>query len=142
MSIATDRKTILVVDDDRVILTALSTSLTARGFIVSTAQERSEALAATRGSGPDVIIIDVNFPREVGHGSGSWDGLALMSWIRQIFGNIPVIVISGAQEDDIRERAMAAGALRFFQKPVDIGELLVVVHEALSAHSIEEGTTA
>jgi len=142
MSIATDPKTILIVDDDRVILKALSTCLAARGFIVFTAQERSEALSVTRGSKPDLIVIDVNFPREVGHGSGAWDGLALMSWIRQLFGNIPVIVISGTQTDDIKERAMTMGALRFFQKPVKPWELLAVIQEALSAHSIQESAAA
>ena len=142
MSTVTDPKTILIVDDDRVILKALSPCLTARGFIVFTAQERSEALAVTRGSRPDLIVIDVNFPREVGHGSGAWDGLALMSWIRQLFGSIPVIVISGTQSDDIKERSMAAGALRFFQKPVKPWELLAVIQEALSAHSIQESAAA
>ena len=138
MSTVTNPKTLLVVDDDRVILKALSSGLSARGFVVLTAQERSEALAATRGSRPDLIIIDVNFPREVGHGSGAWDGLALMSWIRQLFGSIPVVVISETGTDEIKGRAMAAGACRFFPKPVDIEALLGAVHEALRGHSIQE----
>src|SRR5690349_1328428 len=101
MHIPTDRQIILIVDDDQIILKAVSTRLGASGFTVFTAKDGSDALAVTRGNRPDLIIIDVHFPREVGHGSGAWDGLALMSWIRQVFGDIPVIIISGTDTAEI-----------------------------------------
>jgi len=142
MNIVTDPQTILIVDDDQVILKVLSTKLAAAGFTVFTAKDTSEALAVTRGARPDLILLDVLFPREVGHGSGAWDGLALMGWIRQVFGDIPMIIMSGTDVGDIRNRALAMGAVHFFQKSVGMGELLGVIRDALSADPSKAAATA
>jgi DNA-binding NtrC family response regulator len=135
MGIGLKRQTILIVDDDQVILKALSTTLAAHGFTVVTAEGSSEALEAVREASPDLILLDVNFPPDVANGGGSWDGLVLMSWIRQMFGKIPTIIMSGTDTPDVRKRAAAMRAVRFMQKPLGHGELLAVVRDALSARA-------
>lgn len=126
-------KTILIVDDDQVILKALSTALAGNGFNVVTAEGSGEALGSVREANPDLIVMDVNFPPDVANGGGGWDGFALMSWIRQMFGNIPIIIMSGTDNTDVRKRATAMRAVRFMPKPISHGELLAVVRDALRA---------
>jgi len=128
-------KTILIVDDDQVILKALSSVLAANGFDVVTAEGSSEALGAVREASPDLILLDVNFPPDVANGSGGWDGFAIMSWIRQMFGGIPMIIMSGTDSADVRKRAAAMRVVRFMPKPISSGELLAVVHDTLNARA-------
>src|SRR5437773_11788864 len=60
-----NRKKILVVDDDRVILKALSIKLNAKGYDVLTATDGSEAVTAVRTHKPDLILLDISFPPDL-----------------------------------------------------------------------------
>jgi CheY-like chemotaxis protein len=129
-----NRKKILIVDDSAIILRALSMKLKASGYDVLTAVDGSEAVAAARQQKPDLILLDINFPPDVGHGGGvPWDGFLIMDWLRRIEGakSIPVIVITGGDPAKLKDRALALGAVSFFQKPVDNDKLLAVIHQTL-----------
>src|SRR6266404_4819115 len=116
------RKRILIVDDNPVILKALSFKLSAAGFDAITAEDGSEAVSAVRSQAPDLILVDVGFPPDVGNGGGvAWDGFLIIDWLRR-FGEataIPFIVMTGGDPDECKKRAVAAGAAGFFQKPLD-----------------------
>ena len=129
-----NRKKILVVDDNKVILKAVSMQLTASGYEVLTAEDGSAALSTARYERPALILLDVGFPADVAHGGGvPWDGFRIIDWLRrgEEGWNIPFIIITGSQSPEIKERALAAGALAFFQKPVDNDELLSAIKRAL-----------
>jgi CheY-like chemotaxis protein len=129
-----DRKKILIVDDSAVILKALSFKLKSSGYDVLTAADGSEAMAAARSARPDLILLDISFPPDVGHGGGvAWDGFLIMDWMRRLDSarNIPIIIITGGDPAKYKERALAAGAVSFFQKPVDIEKLLAVIRQTL-----------
>jgi CheY-like chemotaxis protein len=124
----------LIADDNIVILKALSIKLKSRGYEVRTAMDGSTAVSCVRRERPNLIILDINFPPDVGHGGGiPWDGFLILDWLRRLdeARDTPVIFITGQDSASFREKALAMGAVAFFQKPVDQDELLNVVHQTL-----------
>jgi len=128
------RKKILVVDDNQVILRTMSMKLTSEGYDVLTAEDGSEAVSAVRRERPDLILLDIGFPPDVAHGGGlAWDGFLIMQWLRRLDEgkDIPIIVITGGDPVKYKDRALAAGAVNFFHKPIDNDELLAIVAQTL-----------
>jgi CheY-like chemotaxis protein len=128
------RKKILVVDDSALILKAMSLKLTANGYDVITAEDGGTAVSAVRTEKPDLILLDLSFPPDVAHGGGvAWDGFLIMTWLQRMdeAKHIPIIVISGSEPAKFKDRALAAGAVNFFHKPIDNDALLTVIRETL-----------
>jgi len=137
------RKKILVVDDNQVILRTMSMKLTSEGYDVVTAEDGSEAVSAVRRERPDLILLDISFPPDVAHGGGlAWDGFLIMEWLRRLDEgkNVPIIVITGGDPVKYKDRALAAGAVSFFHKPIDNDELLAIVAQTLGISA--EGSAA
>ena len=129
-----NRKKILVVDDSRVILKALSMRLTQEGYTVLTAQDGSEAVTLARKERPDLILLDISFPPDVAHGGGvAWDGFLIMDWLHRMdeLKNVPIVIITGSEPEKYKARALAAGAVHFFHKPLENEELVAVVRQTL-----------
>ena len=126
---------ILVVDDSPVILKTLSMKLTVHGYDVVTAEDGSAAIGAVRRHKPDLILLDLSFPPDVAHGGGvAWDGYLIMNWLRRLEEgrNIPILVITGGDPDQCKERALAAGATGFFHKAINSDELLAEIEQTLA----------
>ena len=129
-----NRKSILVVDDNHVILKTLSMKLTGCGYDVFTAEDGAEAVSTVRRSKPDLILLDLSFPPDVAHGGGvPWDGFMIMNWLRRLEESkgIPIIVVTGGDPGKYKDRALAAGAVSFFHKPVNSDDLLTVIRTTL-----------
>ncbi len=127
-------KKILVVDDSPIILKTLSMKLKANGYEVLTAVDGGEAVSAARLKKPDLILLDIGFPPDVAHGGGvAWDGFLIMNWLRRLdeAKDIPIIVITGSEDAKYKERALASGAVSFFNKPIDNEGLLGVIRQVL-----------
>jgi len=130
-------KKILVVDDDPVAVTTLSLKLKSNGYQVLTASDGPQAISVTRRDKPDLMLLDICFPPDVAHGGGvPWDGFVITQWIRGLdhSKHIPVILISGADRAEYKERASAVGASAFFRKPIDNDQLLASIQTALCAN--------
>jgi CheY-like chemotaxis protein len=128
------RKKILVVDDDWMIRKLLSEELESKGYQVSTGIDCSQAVSAVREQKPDLILLDILFPPDVGHGGGAaWDGISIMVWLRRMdeARETPFIIISGADPAVWEDRVLAAGAAAFFPKPIDYEELLHAIRNLL-----------
>ena len=124
----------MVVDDDLVIRKTLSTKLKAHGFEVLTAVDGSEAVSTARKEKPDLILLDISFPPDVGHGGGvPWDGFLIMNWIRRMdeAKHIPIIMIAGGDPAKQEQHALDAGAVAFFGKPIDHDRLIEVIRSTL-----------
>jgi CheY-like chemotaxis protein len=122
---------ILVVDDNEIILKTISLKLQGAGYKVVTALDGSEAVAAARKENPDLILLDITFPPDVG--GVEWDGFRIMEWFRRMeaIKKIPVIIITGAEDSKSKQRAVAGGAVAFFHKPIDHDDLLKVIRATL-----------
>ncbi len=126
----TARPHLLVVDDEKNIRRTLRMVLETEGYAVSEAETAEEALKLLEAEPVDLGLFDVRLP--------GMDGLTLLSRARELWRDLPVIVISGHAETPDVVEAMRRGALDFFSKPVDRERVLVSVRNALQRRSLEE----
>ena len=133
-----------MIDDNRVILKTTASKLRASGYEVLTAEDSASAIRQVRQLEPHLILLDLNFPPDVGHGGGTpWDGLLLLSWLRRANGTqkIPVIVITGGDLAPYKDRCVEAGVLDIFLKPIDHDVLLAAIRWALDEEVAEKDPT-
>jgi DNA-binding response OmpR family regulator len=125
-------KKILIVDDDPVVVKALSIKLQAANFDVLTAGEGSEAVNIARTQSPDAILLDINFPNDFS--SVSWDGFRIMDWLKRLqsVDSPPVFVISSGEAAKYEARVRQMGAVGYFQKPVQHEELIAALNRVLT----------
>jgi CheY-like chemotaxis protein len=135
-------KKILIIDDNLVILKTLQNKLELNGYKVLTAQDGGEAISLARNEQPDIILVDLSFPPDVAHGGGvPWDGFLIMSWLRRSEDPArrkPFIVITGSDQKEFRQRALAMGVAHVFQKPIDNDNLLTVIREILDREAADK----
>jgi CheY-like chemotaxis protein len=126
------RRKILVVDDNAVIVKTIAFKLKANGYYVCTALDGASAVAAVRKEQPDLILLDISFPTDVG-GGVAWDGFLIIDWLRRIeeAKDTPIIVITGGDPVHYEKRARDAGAVAFFHKPLDHDGLIDVIRRTL-----------
>jgi DNA-binding NtrC family response regulator len=124
------KPTILVVDDERNIRRTLRMVLETEGYAVAEAETAEEALKLLEAEPVDVGVFDVKLP--------GIDGLALLARARELWRDLPVIVISGHAETPDVVEAMKRGAVDFFSKPVDRERVVVSVRNALARRTLEE----
>ena len=128
------QKKILVVDDNPVIVRTLGMKLKSKGYEVLTALDGATASSTVRTNKPDLILLDISFPPDAANVGGvAWDGFLILDWIRRIDGaqNIPIIIITGGDPKQYKDRSMAAGATAFFHKPINNDELLDVIQKTI-----------
>lgn len=120
---STLNKKILVVDDDAVVLKAMTIMLSGAGYQVIAASDGTSAVAAARQEKPDAIVLDLNFPDDFG--TVPWDGYRIMQWLQRLgeVAKTPIIVVSSSNPEQVGDRVRKAGAAAFFRKPVDHAEL-------------------
>lgn len=111
-------KKIMIVDDERSILLSLSYALRAEGVEVFACDEISQAEEALENTGFDLVIADIRMS-----GINGIEGLELLRYIKERYGT-EVIVMTGYGTDEIEAEAYRLGALHYFNKPIDISELL------------------
>jgi DNA-binding NtrC family response regulator len=117
-------KKIMIVDDEQSILLSLSHVLKAERVEVITCNEIEQAEAALENTHFDLVIADIRMS-----GVNGIEGLELLSYIKDRF-ETKVIIMTGHGSDDTRKEAYRRGACYYFQKPVDIPELLKQVSAA------------
>ena len=124
-------KKILVVDDNEIVIRTITLKLQGAGYRVIAAMDGSEAVAMARKENPDLILLDISFPPDLG--SVEWDGFRIMEWFQRLdtAKKIPVIIITGSEDPKTKERSTAAGAVAFFQKPLEHDYLLKVIRATL-----------
>jgi CheY-like chemotaxis protein len=114
-SLAEQKKTILVVDDEAPIRRLLRQQLEAEGYIVREAKDGWDALTQARKESPDLIILDVMMPQITG-----FDVAAILKNDPETLG-IPLIILSIVGEE---ERGYRLGADKYLTKPIDTELLL------------------
>jgi two-component system, NtrC family, response regulator HydG len=117
--------TILVVDDDIVVLTALSKLLNVFGYIIAGASNSQAAMDYVTSSRRrfDLIITDLAMP--------GIDGVQFMTEAKKVFPDVPVIVMTGYSERCTPEEALRLGAFAYVAKPFNIPEVVSTIERAL-----------
>ncbi len=123
-----ERFKILVVDDDRSILTVLSMRLESAGYEVITAINGDEAKKAVKENSVDLAIIDQKLENE--------DGIELMQEIHLIVPELPVIILTAYGTIDSAVEAIKKGAYTYITKPFDPKNLLMHIDKALESRRL------
>jgi len=121
-------KHIMVIDDERDILTCLDEAFTAEGYRVTAVVSGAEALDLLQSEPPDLIILDLRMP--------DMNGIQVLRAIRRSHPKLPVIICSalrGYKNDfDIINSNVSA----FLEKPIDLDKLSKMVRQF-----VNQGTT-
>jgi two-component system NtrC family response regulator len=127
-----EKPKLLVVEDDPGLQAQLKWAYP--DFSVIIAGDRAAALTALRAEEPAVVTLDLGLPPDP---DGTSEGFAVLDQIMAIKPDTKVIVASGHGARDSALQAIARGAYDFYQKPVQIETLGLIVQRALRLHQIE-----
>jgi len=116
---------VLVVDDDEDSLSIMCTTLESQGLCALGASTGDEAVTATRGMLPDLVVIDLVLVGE--------DGWSVLQRLRseQGLSDVPCLVVTAASSPENRERARHYQALRYMEKPLPPRAFAAAVAEML-----------
>lgn len=123
------KKKILIVDDERDIVKALTIRLQSKGYRTVVAYDGAQGVFMAHKERPHLIILDIRMPAE--------DGFSVVQKLKESkrTNRIPIIFVTGSPERDAEERARELGARYFIKKPYDPEELLDAVRRALETKS-------
>src|SRR4030065_1742803 len=120
---------ILIVDDEKGILDAVSAVLDHEGSTVSAAENGSEALKKIKDDTPSVVLLDVWLP--------DIDGLEILKEIRDAYPGVAVIVMSGHGTIETAVRATKLGAYDYLEKPLSMERVHLIVKHAVEQQRLE-----
>ena len=129
---ADERPRLLIVEDDIGLQRQLRWAYDDYEVIV--AGDRVSAIEALRAHEPAVVTLDLGLPPDP---DGTSEGFAVLEEMLALKLDTKVIVASGHGARESALRAIASGAYDFYQKPVDIDELGLIVARAFHLHGIE-----
>ena len=105
-----NKKSILIVEDDPVIISLINFMLKNMGYIVAgSASTAKDAIEATQKLDPDLVLMDI-------HLSGQSDGIEAASMLWGLYSK-PVVYITGDTKDQTFQRAMKTSPFGFIEKP-------------------------
>jgi DNA-binding NtrC family response regulator len=124
------RGVILLVDDEKNILSTLSRALRVEDFEVDVAGSAQIALEKAKGRAYDAYLLDVNMP--------GMSGLDLIDALRAAKVDAPILVMSGQGSIDVAIEATRRGAHDFLEKPIGTDRLLVSLEKALEFQKVSD----
>ena len=123
---------LLIVEDDEGLQRQLRWAYD--DYEVLIASDRNAAIDMLRSEEPSVVTLDLGLPPDP---NGVTEGFATLETILSLKPETKVIVASGHGARESALRAIASGAYDFYQKPVDIDQLGLIVRRAFQLHGIE-----
>ncbi len=126
-------KKILIVEDEKEVAQSLEDFLRDDGF--SAIERAADGIHAVRQAQkfiPDLILLDLKMP--------GGDGITVLKKLRQIASTakIPIIVITGVEDDTIKKRLLSSGVCAHFQKPYKPELLVAEIKNVLKKKSSSE----
>ena len=112
------KKTILIVDDEKMIINLLTHNLTREGYNVIKAEDGLEAIEKAQNEKPDLMLLDIMLPK--------LDGLTVCKRIKNMM-NIPILMVTAKDEELDKIVGLELGADDYITKPFSVRELLARV---------------
>lgn len=119
------KPTILIVDDEKLLLSSLERALSGDGYNALTAKNGKDALAFFEKHNPDIVLLDVKLP--------DIDGMHLLRKIKEIDMHCPVIMMTAYSGIRGAVEAIKLGAYDYIAKPFDIEELKFAIARCLES---------
>ena len=119
------RKKILVVDDERDVVKAVTIRLQTAGYEVVSAYDGARGVFAVHKEKPDLVILDIRMP--------AGDGFSIAQELKESAqtSHIPILFLTGSPEISAEQKAEKVGGRFYIKKPYDPEELLDAVRRAL-----------
>ena len=124
---------ILIVDDQEEIIESLRAILLDEGLEVIAARDGQEALHIVQNESPDLVFLDIWIP--------GIDGLQTLKAIKKIDPECSVIMMSGHGTIETAVKAIKLGATDYLEKPLNLEDVLHLVHVAVSRPPVVEQTS-
>lgn len=121
-------KKILIVDDEKAMRKNISDLLTPLGYETLEAGDGEAALAIFQTEKPNAVILDINIPKK--------DGLTVLKEIRNLSGDIPVIVFTAYGTSERAIEAMKLGAFDYLEKPFELDEFILTIERACDYNNL------
>jgi FixJ family two-component response regulator len=118
------RALIAIIDDEVAVRRALARLLDAAGYRVEQFAGGGEFLASLRDHVPDCLVLDLHMP--------GMDGFAVLQAIGQLRPRLPVVVITGHDTPEARQRVAATACCACLRKPIDSSLLIDTMTEAMA----------
>jgi two-component system NtrC family response regulator len=125
---------LLITDDNDEIRTQLKWGLS-KDYAVALARDGKEALVLFKKNAPRVVTLDLGLPP---HESGTEEGFRCLQEMLRQNPATKVIVITGNDQRENALKAIQIGAYDFYQKPINLEELKVIIRRAFHLSAIEE----
>jgi DNA-binding NarL/FixJ family response regulator len=120
------RPRLVLADDHRAVLDAVSGLLISSFDVVGAASDGLEALRLATTLRPDAVVLDLTMP--------GLDGLAVTQRLRQSGSTAAIVILTVSEDSAMAEAALAAGALGYVTKARAATELVPAVRAALQGH--------
>jgi len=119
------QKKILIIDDEEDIQKLLKIRLEQESFIVTTADDGKKGAEAAELEAPDLILLDIMMPNV--------DGYSCLKEIRRIqkTKDIPVVMLSGKEEEKVRDLFAFQKISGYIEKPFELDNLVAKIKEIL-----------
>jgi len=114
---------VLIVDDEETVRGFIRRTLEPEGYRVSEAPGGAEGLDLMRQETPDAVLLDLKMP--------GMSGAAVLKDIRESYGALPVIIITGYPDSDLMAEALKHAPVLMLPKPVEQEQLVGAVRLAL-----------
>lgn len=128
-----DKKLLLMVEDDPGLQKQFKWSFESYQTVI--AGNRNQAITALRRHQPAVVTLDLGLPPDPTNAS---EGLNTLREILALAPNTKVIVVTGNDDRENAIKAVTMGAYDFYQKPIDIDVLNLIIARAFHLHELEQ----
>lgn len=118
-----DKKTVLIVDDEKGVRETLGGILKDEGYKVVTAKTGNQALKLLKTKSIDLVFLDICLP--------ALNGLEILKEIKSRKENLPVIITGTRVSTDVIVEVIKKGAFNFLEKPLSLEKLLVLAKRAI-----------
>ena len=122
-------KTILIVDDEKLIRWSLNQELVKMGFTVWEAQTVREALKLSQENEPDIMILDQMLP--------DGTGLDVLNVVKNQNSFMPVIMLTAVDRSQTAVQALRLGAFDYITKPINMEELKIIIEKACESTKLK-----
>ena len=126
------KKQILAIDDSKAIRFLLQTVLGKEYQVVTVPDGYSAMYYLSHREQPDLIIADPQLPD-----MDNWELIQQLA-TSGLYGDIPMIVLSGLDHRDTETKCLEHGVLKYFMKPFNPVELVESIHDLVSSGELEK----
>ena len=117
-------KRVLVIEDQEDLAALYESALRKEGYGVAKAYTGEEGVALFEDNGADAVVLDMTLPE--------MHGVHTLQSIRSLNTNVPVVVVTGETDDEIRRQCERLGVQQYLSKPADYRDIMDALRRALS----------